>query len=162
MRKHFYGLAMGMLALSAPAFSGEPISEHTRQDMGLQKAIQLCEARGGKASWYQSELHRLHSDQKGYRLYGNELVIACPIQASPAAVQLMWRHPSARKDGSALPLGEIRGYQISYNGKVVMTGVVETFTFQDVSPGTHSFTLRTVDTQGTPSDESPAITVTVL
>lgn len=135
----------------------ETISEHDRQDMALQKAIQLCQAKGGTFSWSMPERYRLTDDPQGYRILGNELLVICTVKTGASSGwSAKWVAPTKRTDGSALPLSEIRGYQIM-SGGAVLAMVSGTMYAAKGEPPPGLVALRTVDTDGQVSADSEGV-----
>lgn len=125
------------------------ISEHDRQDMALQKAIQLCMDKGGKFRWSMPQRYRLDDAENGYRIIGNELLIVCEIpQASgPSKWKLTWKAPTTRANGAALPANQIAGYQV-LKGETLLAMVPGTEYITEPMQSISDIGLRTVDTEG--------------
>lgn len=136
------------LVTMATAF-GETISEHDRQDMALQKAIQLCQQQKGEFSWSMPKRYQLTTDAQGYRIIGNELLVVCKVtQASgPPKWKLSWQAPTTRSDGTPLQASEIAGYQVALDG-TLLAMVPGTEYLTDPLESIDKITLRTVDTGG--------------
>jgi hypothetical protein len=89
------------------------------------------------------------------------LLLSSAAWADTAA--LTWAQPTAREDGSALPLTEIQGYRLVWTlrgvaqpAKMIPVGTAYTLDTGTVS-GKVCVTLYTVDTDGLESD--PSVTV---
>lgn len=139
------------------------LSEHDRQDMALQRAIQLCQAKGGTFTWSNTQRFRLEDTPTGYIIRGNELLLVCTVRTSPTTgrIELNWSHPRTRVDGSVLPLNQIAGYEIGVNGQLTTVGVVTTWTTGELPAGNHRITHRTLDIFRQKSPEMPALTVRI-
>jgi hypothetical protein len=79
------------------------------------------------------------------------LTLASPVFAD--TVNVSWTPPTAREDGTAMPLSEIQHYRLSWTLKgVAQTDKIATGTSNVIDTGTVSgrvcVTLRTVDTDG--------------
>ena len=123
----------------------EPISTHSRQDKGIEKALQLCRKRGGELSWTQVELNRLYDDPVGYRLYGDELLFVCKVSIKQNKIKISWSKPSSREDGTLLKDAEIKGYQLDIDGEIIMVSNVTEYITGEVGFGVHKIRLSTVD-----------------
>jgi hypothetical protein len=127
---------------SAVALGGE-LSRHARQDMALQRALQLCN--DPRSTWSMTEPFRLETHPQGFVVRGNELLIVCEVQ--PREWVVSWSAPTRREDGSALPLAQIAGYEVLINDTVVgMTTATQWRTAPMRSVETMA--VRTVDTTG--------------
>lgn len=126
---------------SAIALGGE-LSRHARQDMALQRAIQLC---GGAVEWSMTEPFRLETHPQGYVVRGNELLIVC--EGQPREWVVSWSAPTRRTDNTPLPPSQIAGYEVLINDTVVgMTTATQWRTAPMRSVETMA--VRTVDTTG--------------
>jgi len=81
-------------------------------------------------------------------------------------IDLTWSHPTTNTDASALPLGNIIGYDIEHirplePALVFTVGAVTSHTLTNVFRGTHLFRIRTYASNGT-SAWSAQISVPVL
>jgi hypothetical protein len=99
---------------SAVALGGE-ISRHARQDMALQRALQLCN--DPRSSWSMTEPFRLETAPQGYVVRGNELLVVCEV--APREWVVSWSAPARREDGSTLRGADIAGYEVLIDGVVV-------------------------------------------
>lgn len=150
-----------LVALYAPSVLSDPISEHDRQDMALQKALDLCMDRGGAFSWSMPQRFRLVDDPQGYRIIGNELLIVCVVRnATPKPVTLRWSHPTKRANGDDLRLDEIAGYNLFVDGNKMFLPVVTQYVIEKVDPGIHVFQIQTIDKNNLISDLSGSVSVT--
>lgn len=150
-----------LVALYAPSVLSDPISEHDRQDMALQKALDLCMDRGGAFSWSMPQRFRLVDDPQGYRIIGNELLIVCVVRnAAPKPITLRWTHPTKRADGTDLGLSEIAGYNLFLDGRKMVIPVVNEYVVENVAPGIHTFQIQTIDKNNLLSDLSGSVSVT--
>jgi hypothetical protein len=150
-----------LVALYAPSVLCAPISEHDRQDMAIQKALDLCIGRGGSFSWSMPERFRLVDDPQGYRIIGNELLIVCVAQAQqPKPITLRWSHPTKRKDGADLRLDEIAGYNLFVDGNKMVLPVKTEHVINNIDPGVHIFQIQTIDKNNMVSDLSGSVSVT--
>lgn len=134
----------------------EVISEHVRQDMGIQKAMHLCKEKGGDISWSQTEKYQLHDDPDGYRLYGDQLLFVCKIEQASGKSRwlLKWPSPTTRADCSPLLPEEIAGYLFRINGTdAFMTSANEYIT--EPTESIEGLTIATVDKNGRESVAVP-------
>lgn len=127
---------------SALALGGE-LSRHARQDMALQRALELCGDR--QPTWSMTEPFRLETAPRGYVVRGNELLVVCEVQ--PREWVVSWTPPTQRADGAALHPADIAGYEVLIDGAVVgMTTATQWRTAPMLS--VEAMVVRTVDTDG--------------
>lgn len=145
-------------ALLVQVADAAEISQHDRQDMALQKAIQLCQAKGGIASWTMSERFRLANDPQGYRVIGNELLIVCriPQAATPPKWLLTWARPTTRADGTALAVNQIAGYEVLLSDQLLAFVPGLEYRAEGVRRG-DPVAVRTVDTDNRRSVAAPVV-----
>ena len=141
-----------LLTIAAMVFSlsmafAEVIREHDRQDMALQEAIKLCQAKGGKFSWSMPERYRLTDDPKGYRIIGNELLVVCKIPQA-ATFRLSWVPPQTDM--------KITAYRVYVDGLQVAT-VTESPAILQGLPIHGIVAMQTVFESGIESDISPGV-----
>lgn len=136
-------------ALLAQVATAAEISRHAQQYVGTRKAKELCEARGGTATWTQTEPYTLHDDPQGYRLHGDQLLIVCKLpQASTTPLWLLtWTRPTTRADGTALAVNQIAGYRIR-NGETLIAMVPGTEYITEPMASISTLTIATIDTNG--------------
>lgn len=170
-------LCFFVVGFSIEDANAEPISTHNEQHVGEIKGIHLLMQEGCALPDLKRKAgFRLEKDQDGYRLIGNEIAIVCVKwveETKSHAILITWSHATTRENGTGLGQSEIAGYDICHNGTykspntpcengvLSEVGVVTQVTFTDVDEGTHTFFLRTRDTNGLVSKPSQIFSVEV-
>ena len=87
------------------------------------------------------------------------LFLSFGVQAD--VVQVSYTPPAEREDGTKLQPSEIKNYRVYVNGKYKRTITKNPYGIT-LDPGTHTVTMKTVDTNGRRSVESNGVSFTVL
>jgi hypothetical protein len=82
---------------------------------------------------------------------------------------ISWNIPASRSNGDALPISELKGYEVYWtrstdnaSGVIKVNSAPETTTMLDVyTPGTYSFAMAAIDTAGLKSALSPVVETTL-
>ena len=91
------------------------------------------------------------------------LLLLLPISVIAVADtrEFTYTPPTTRVDNTALLSEEIAGYDVMQDGAVVETLSADATSFTvEVTPGTYSYTIVVIDTEGRRSSPSPAISFT--
>jgi len=85
-----------------------------------------------------------------------------------ASIALSWDTPTAREDGSALPLNEIDSYKvyISYEGDsfedtLSVPASLNNIELADMPPGNYQLAIATTDSTGITGNKSETVTVII-
>lgn len=94
-------------------------------------------------------------------LLASILFWACVAGASAGTIY--WTNPTTRTDGTALPVTEIGKYQVYLDNVLVVDNVpaASTSATLNIVNGTHTLTMRTIDTEGRAGPFSVALSVVV-
>lgn len=83
-----------------------------------------------------------------------------------ADLTLAWAIPTSREDGSALPLGDIAGYEISYENSVnemtiinLSDALATSYKINNLAPDDYQFVIFAYDTNNAVSAPSPAVSI---
>lgn len=119
------------------------ISEHSSQHVAMEVAINRilpC----AEINIVQSPKYRVMSDNT---IDGNGFRVECVKKAADnLSITLSWDIPTAREDGTALLLSEIKGYEILVNdvSYEVLGGSQTTYVVNGLKTGEIRATIRTV------------------
>lgn len=135
--------AVAVVALIAQAAYAEPLSTHNEEQAAYNAAIRVIMGRGCTPEFRRIRGYTVDVTADRVTIIAKEVAQDCAEK--PAATARTWSHPTAREDGTPLAVAEIRGYQITVNGAVVMLPPVTTY---QIDAGAKSAVIQTVDTDG--------------
>lgn len=152
IKKIHFGAVLFLLSALAVFFGllmqvahAETLSTHNEEQAAYNAAIRVVIARGCTPEFRRTKPYTVDATPERVTIVAKEVAQDCAENQSPTPA-ITWSHPTKRKDGSPLAPSEIRGYQITSGGAVIMLPPVTEY------HAAIGATIRTVDTDGQLSD----------
>lgn len=125
--------------------TAETLSTHNEEQAAYNAAIRAVMDRGCEPQFRRIQAYVVDVTPERVTIIAKEVAQDCAVPEAPKAAIRNWQSPVAREDGTPLEPSEIRGYQITVDGAVVMLAPVTTYQFD---AGAKSAVIKTVDTDG--------------